>query len=187
MLQFEPNRNQSILDRLSPREREVATWFMLGLTQQEIGYWLDLTTRTVQFHMFNALRKSGLNSGQLFGKLVKDPDIFKLVIEHEKTFEPIDVLDFENHGFVHLTRREKDVLKLVLFCEDAEVAEQLGLSKKTVHFFLRNLLKRFKVRNRRELRVRVVALIHRGDKALAELFPELSEISSKVKEEACVF
>lgn len=80
MLQFKPNRNQSILDRLSPREREVATWYLLGLTQQEIGYWLDLTTRTVQFHMFNALRKSGLNSGQLFGELVKDPDIFKLVI-----------------------------------------------------------------------------------------------------------
>lgn len=97
------------------------------------------------------------------------------------------MLDFENHGFVYLTRREKDVLKLVLFCEDAEVAEQLRLSKRTVHFFLRNLLKRFKVRNRRELRVRVVALIHRGDKALAELFPELSEISSKFKEEACVF
>ncbi len=47
---------------LSPREHEVLTLAAQGLTNKEIAYRLNLSERTVQFHLNGVFNKSGTNS-----------------------------------------------------------------------------------------------------------------------------
>ena len=47
---------------LSPREHEVLTLAAQGLTNKEIAYRLNLSERTVQFHLNGVFNKTGTNS-----------------------------------------------------------------------------------------------------------------------------
>ncbi|AOY00489.1 LuxR family transcriptional regulator [Jeongeupia sp. USM3] len=50
---------QPAIDTLSPREREVLMWTAEGKTADEIGSILGISTRTVNYHIYNALEKTG--------------------------------------------------------------------------------------------------------------------------------
>ncbi|GAB4581056.1 MAG: hypothetical protein Fur0022_38010 [Anaerolineales bacterium] len=47
---------------LSPREHQVLTLTAQGLTNKEIAYRLNLSERTVQFHLNSVFNKTGTNS-----------------------------------------------------------------------------------------------------------------------------
>lgn len=53
---------QGPLNRLSVRESEVLKWTAEGKTASDIGMILNLTTRTVNFHISSAIRKMGANN-----------------------------------------------------------------------------------------------------------------------------
>jgi DNA-binding NarL/FixJ family response regulator len=48
--------------RLTEREREVLTLLARGLSSKEIGAHLDISTRTVETHRANLMRKLGVRS-----------------------------------------------------------------------------------------------------------------------------
>lgn len=47
------------MDRLSPREREVLTGILAGLTNKGIGIELGISHRTVEIHRARIMRKLG--------------------------------------------------------------------------------------------------------------------------------
>jgi DNA-binding NarL/FixJ family response regulator len=49
-------------DRLTPREREIATLAVRGLSSKEIGERMELSTRTVENHLYHAYTKLGVTS-----------------------------------------------------------------------------------------------------------------------------
>jgi RNA polymerase sigma factor (sigma-70 family) len=51
------------LDKLSPREREVARLVAEGLPNKVIGQRLDISERTVQVHRLHLMEKLGIHSG----------------------------------------------------------------------------------------------------------------------------
>jgi DNA-binding CsgD family transcriptional regulator len=48
--------------RLTPREIEVLQWTALGKTMGEIGEIIGLSDKTIQYHMYNAMKKLGVYS-----------------------------------------------------------------------------------------------------------------------------
>ncbi len=54
--------NQPIEHPLSPRELEVLTLVAAGLTNKEIAYRLDLSERTIQFHLNSIFQKTSTTS-----------------------------------------------------------------------------------------------------------------------------
>lgn len=61
---IESSRFFSTTTSLSDREREIARLASQGMTNQDIATSLVLSVRTVESHMYHALRKLGLNSRQ---------------------------------------------------------------------------------------------------------------------------
>lgn len=53
----QPDRQQTILDALTPREREVALLLNEGLTNKEIAQRLDCSPRTVEIHRAHVFKK----------------------------------------------------------------------------------------------------------------------------------
>jgi LuxR family quorum-sensing system transcriptional regulator ExpR len=51
-------------DRLSPREGEILYWASQGKTYHEIALILGIKTRTVKFHIGNAVRKLGVTNAK---------------------------------------------------------------------------------------------------------------------------
>lgn len=54
---------------LSPRERQILRWVSGGKTYGEISLILDITERTVKFHMSNVMNKLGVNNARHAVKL----------------------------------------------------------------------------------------------------------------------
>lgn len=77
----ERERRQGQLDllenfNLSPREREVANYLLVGLTTKDIAIALDISVNTVNFHIKNLYKKLGISArGELFALLYSAPDV----------------------------------------------------------------------------------------------------------------
>lgn len=56
------HKTLSSLDHLSLREIEVLKWTAQGKTASDVGMILDLTTRTVNFHISSAIKKLGTSN-----------------------------------------------------------------------------------------------------------------------------
>jgi DNA-binding CsgD family transcriptional regulator len=65
-------RARAIVDRLSPREREVALLVAEGLRSQEIATRLHITLRTVNTHLEHIYERLGVRSRMLLGRLLHD-------------------------------------------------------------------------------------------------------------------
>jgi DNA-binding CsgD family transcriptional regulator len=65
-------RARAIVDRLSPREREVAMLVAEGLRSQEIATRLHITLRTVNTHLEHIYERLGVRSRMLLGRLLHD-------------------------------------------------------------------------------------------------------------------
>lgn len=57
---------------LSPRERQILKWVSTGKTYVEVSTILNITERTVKFHMSNAMKKLGVNNARHAVKLVME-------------------------------------------------------------------------------------------------------------------
>lgn len=51
-----------MMERLTTREREVLHWVLAGKSDWEIASILDLSSKTINFHVQNAKRKLGTQS-----------------------------------------------------------------------------------------------------------------------------
>jgi len=58
------------VDKLSPREKEVAGMIAEGLTNKAIGHRLDISERTVQVHRLHLMEKLGLHSAAELAQLM---------------------------------------------------------------------------------------------------------------------
>jgi len=58
------NAEANRTDRLSPREGEILYWASQGKTYHEIALILGIKTRTVKFHIGNAVRKLGVTNAK---------------------------------------------------------------------------------------------------------------------------
>lgn len=65
---------RSRLDRLSPRELEVARLIVEGLPNKTIGQRLDISERTVQVHRLHVMEKLGIHSGAELAQLMLRAD-----------------------------------------------------------------------------------------------------------------
>lgn len=57
-----PLEGNSLLETLTPREKETLAWLAKGVSNKEIARSLDLTESTVKVHVQNVLRKLSLHS-----------------------------------------------------------------------------------------------------------------------------
>lgn len=62
------------LDKLSPREREVARLIVEGLPNKSIGQRLDISERTVQVHRLHVMEKLGIHSAAELTQLILRAD-----------------------------------------------------------------------------------------------------------------
>lgn len=62
--QMDPRRPADDLEQLTPREREVLQLIAEGLTNKEIGQRLGLSTKTVDVHRTNVMKKLDLHNAQ---------------------------------------------------------------------------------------------------------------------------
>ncbi|MGR3811109.1 response regulator [Jiulongibacter sp. NS-SX5] len=56
------NRSESVLDKLSKKEKEILRFIAEGLSSKDIALRLTLSIRTVSNHRANMLKKTGLNN-----------------------------------------------------------------------------------------------------------------------------
>lgn len=61
---------QERLDKLSPREKEVARCVAAGLSNKVIGQQLDISERTVQVHRLHLMEKLGIHSAAELAQLL---------------------------------------------------------------------------------------------------------------------
>jgi NarL family two-component system response regulator LiaR len=104
-----------------------------------------------------ALIRAMLDSGAV-GYVMKDAisdelvDIIRAAVQGNIVFSREIgqiILSPQNQGDFGLTKREMDVLKLVAEGKyDLEIAKQLDVSKRTVRFHVRNILRKMSVSNR---------------------------------------
>lgn len=154
---------------------------MLGYEREEIASKLGISVSTVDSHMESVLRKTGWTRHYLFRELPTEQEVFKRMVEHAATFEPIEAQNSSNETFVKLPEIDQWFLRYI-HLPTSEISDALLVSEEKVRYYVRKLLETFKVRNRRELLVRVAQLIDLGDKVLSDLFPDLAEVSKKIKE-----
>lgn len=70
------NRNRSMMDELTRREREVALLVAEGVSNREISRQLDVTERTVKAHLTSIFRKTGIKDRvQLALKVSAQPQL----------------------------------------------------------------------------------------------------------------
>jgi FixJ family two-component response regulator len=65
---------RSRLDKLSPRELEVARLIVAGLPNKTIGQRLDISERTVQVHRLHVMEKLGIHSAAELTQLILKAD-----------------------------------------------------------------------------------------------------------------
>ena len=129
------------LAALTPREREVAALAAEGRTNAEIAGALGIGVKAVAFHMGNVLRKLGLSSRRQLRPV--DPSARGVV--------PSAVHD--DARWAVLSRREREIGELASRdLTDAEIADELGLSVRTVSGHMGRVLAKLGARSRRELR-----------------------------------
>jgi DNA-binding NarL/FixJ family response regulator len=64
--------SSDILSKLTPRERQIAEFVSRGLTNKEIGAAIGLSQRTIETHIDNARRKTGITSKARLGATIRD-------------------------------------------------------------------------------------------------------------------
>jgi len=69
---------QALLDRLSPRERQVLQGLLEGMTNKEIARHLELSPRTVEMHRANMMHDLGLTSLSHALRLAVDAELIPL-------------------------------------------------------------------------------------------------------------
>lgn len=127
-------------ESLTAREREVAALAARGQTNAEIAEALSVGVKAVAFHMGNVLRKLGLTSRRQLRATLPPPER-----------EPRDG-DGAQDPWAPLTRRERQIAELAAReLTDAEIADELGLSPRTVGGHMGRILAKLGVRSRREL------------------------------------
>ena len=57
-----PNSEESVLERLSQRQREVLQLLAEGKSAKEIAGVLNISTRTVEYHKYNTMEQLGINT-----------------------------------------------------------------------------------------------------------------------------
>ena len=65
---------QALLDRLSPREREVARLVAQGLPNKLVGRELDISEKTVHVHRHKVMEKTGVSSAAELARLMLRTD-----------------------------------------------------------------------------------------------------------------
>nr|MBS1901244.1 AAA family ATPase [Actinomycetota bacterium] len=125
---------------LTPREREVAALAAEGRTNAEIAQALGISVKAVAFHMGNVLRKLGLGSRRQLRP--GEPPASGTA--------PSAVRD--DARWAALSRREREIGELASRdLTDAEIADELGLSVRTVSGHMSKVLAKLGARSRREL------------------------------------
>jgi non-specific serine/threonine protein kinase len=70
LIQQKMHKINSIINRLTPREREIARYIKSGLSYQQIADQLFISARTVNQHLKHIYQKVGVNSrSQLAAKM----------------------------------------------------------------------------------------------------------------------
>jgi DNA-binding NarL/FixJ family response regulator len=59
---FNPETAENVFDKLSPREREIAELLKGGNSSKEISHRLQISTKTVEVHRYNILRKLNIKN-----------------------------------------------------------------------------------------------------------------------------
>lgn len=155
-----------LVSRLTPREREVFTLVAQGLTNQEIGEELFLSTGTVKRHISNALAKLGMSSRSAVAHAVLGEDRFASAWRLGASMSMLaacqialtQVGDHAATTDVHggplvlesdLTARERDVLLLMTQgLSNRQIADELVLSPGTVKRHVSNILSKLRVPSR---------------------------------------
>ena len=57
-----PNSEESVLERLSQRQREVLQLLAEGKSAKEVAAVLNISTRTVEYHKYNTMEQLGINT-----------------------------------------------------------------------------------------------------------------------------
>ncbi|GAA4489930.1 helix-turn-helix transcriptional regulator [Microbacterium panaciterrae] len=128
------------LEPLTAREREVAALAARGHTNAEIAEVLSVGVKAVAFHMGNVLRKLGLTSRRQLRATLPPPERARR--DGDGAQDP----------WTSLTRRERQIAELAAReLTDAEIADELGLSPRTVGGHMGRILAKLGVRSRREL------------------------------------
>jgi len=65
---------KSLLERLSPRELEVARLVALGLPNKLVGRELDISEKTVHVHRHHVMEKTGVGSAAELARLMLRAD-----------------------------------------------------------------------------------------------------------------
>lgn len=164
---------------LTPRETECLQWVSTGLTNLEIAARLNVSARTVKFHLANAMAKMDVTTrsqaiaeasrhrqvrigGQTTAnsaRQVRQLLAKQLILAHEVPADP-----GENEGLPVLTPREAECLQWVgSGLTNPEIAERLDVSARTVKFHLANAMAKLGVTTRSQavataLRHRLVRL-----------------------------
>ncbi len=165
---------------LTPRETECLQWVSAGLTNSEIAARLNVSARTVKFHLANAMAKMDANTrsqaiaeasrhrqvrigdGQTTAHSARQVRQFlakQLILAHEAPAAP-----GENEGLPVLTPREAECLQWVgSGLTNPEIADLLDVSARTVKFHLANAMAKLGVTTRSQavataLRHRLVRL-----------------------------
>ncbi|MDW3098967.1 MAG: LuxR C-terminal-related transcriptional regulator [Alphaproteobacteria bacterium] len=165
---------------LTPRETECLQWVSTGLTNLEIAERLNVSARTVKFHLANAMAKMDvttrsqaiaeasrhrqvrIGSGQTSANSARQVRQFlakRLILAHEAPGDP-----GENDGLPVLTPREAECLQWVgSGLTNPEIADRLDVSARTVKFHLANVMAKLGVTTRSQavataLRHRLVRL-----------------------------
>lgn len=125
-----------ILERLTPKEREVVTLLLkTGGSNVELAEKLHMGVRTLQQHLVNVHRKLKIRTAQRLFDLL--PDLVPITLEKTP---------------IQLTPRERQVVELLGYT-NAQIAENLGLSERTIESFLVDIYQKAMVTSRRKLLV----------------------------------
>lgn len=150
---------------LSDRERDVARFTALGYSGKWISYELDLSASTISTYLTQALDKLGLESATelaLLCPLFADDNTLSGDIElrtyhvgaHEFAVISLPPLDLDL--FDELSGAERDVVTLVVDgWTNRAIAEERGVSSRTVANQLASVYRKLDVNSRTELAVRI--------------------------------